>query len=328
MDRTIARSGVTANSGDLPARVTILEEGPREGFQSEKQFIPTAQKVRLIEALAETGLTDIACCSFVSRERVPQMADAEDVVRLIRRRPGVKYRGLWLNRQGFERARAADLDLKPFIFASASATFGERNNGRPADELFEQQRGMIDIYRAAGLAVEAAYVFTAFGCNYEGEVPLSKVIGSFERLFAICEEQGEGRPPPPLAVLCDTIGAANPLLVSRTVGAVRERWPDLKIGLHLHDTRGTGIANAVAGLGLGVTHFESSSAGLGGCPFAANKSAAGNIATEDLAFICEEMGVSTGLDLEKLIVAACLAEEIVGHPLPGRTMKGGLLRRG
>ncbi|GGC77855.1 hydroxymethylglutaryl-CoA lyase [Chelatococcus reniformis] len=309
---------------DLPSRIRIIEEGPREGFQSEPPGIPTAAKVRLIEALATTGLTEIACCSFVDPRRLPQMADAEAIAAAVRRRPGVAYRGLWLNGAGFDRARSTTLDLRPIVFASASATFGERNNGRSPTGMIEEQRRLIARYQAAGLKVEAAYVFTAFGCNYEGDIAVAAVVERVAALVDVCAEAGER---PPLAVLCDTVGAANPLLVERLIGAVRERWPDLAIGLHLHDTRGLGLANAMAGLRLGVTHFESSCAGLGGCPFAGNRAAAGNIATEDLAFLCAEIGVATGLDLEALIAAATLAEEIVGHPLPGRTMKGGSLAR-
>lgn len=309
---------------DLPDTIGIFEEGPREGFQSEPPGIETGDKVRLIEALAETGLTEIACCSFVDPKRLPQMADAEAIAAAIQRRPGVNYRGLWLNARGFDRARATPLDLRPIVFASASATFGLKNNGRPPEALMAEQRQLLASYRDAGLTAEAAYIFTAFGCNYEGDVPIPAVVARIAQLLSACGEAGQH---PKLLVLCDTVGAGNPLLIERMVGAVRERWPDLTIGLHLHDTRGTGIANAVAGLRMGVGSFDSSCGGLGGCPFAGNRAAAGNIATEDLVFACEEMGVSTGLDLEALIAAARLAERIVGHALPGRTMAAGSLAR-
>lgn len=309
---------------DLPARISIFEEGPREGFQSEPPTIATSDKIRLIEALSETGLGEIACCSFVDPKRLPQMADAERIAAGITRKPGVKYRGLWLNEQGFERAIATNLDLRPLVCASASATFSERNNRRSPEGMLEEQRRLLRRYREAGLPLAAAYLFTAFGCNYEGDVPIATVLERLDALLALCTEEGESVD---LVVLCDTVGAANPLLVQRVVGAVRARWPDLCVGLHLHDTRGTGIANAIAGMSLGVRHFDASSAGLGGCPFAGNRAAAGNIATEDLVFVCHEMGIETGIDLDALIEAARLAEAIVGHPLPGRTMKAGTLAR-
>lgn len=319
----MAAHGVTT-SADFPSRIHIFEEGPREGFQSESAAIPTEAKLRLIEALAETGVDEIACCSFVNPARVPQMADAETIAARLRRREGVRYRGLWLNGQGFDRARATSLDLRGFVFASASATFGLHNNGRGPEALLDEQRALLERYKMANLPVSAAYVFTAFGCNYEGDIAPATVVARLAKLLDICAEADQA---PSLAVLCDTVGAGHPLLIERVVGAVRERWPDLAIGLHLHDTRGAGIANAVAGLRLGASHFDSSCAGLGGCPFAGNRAAAGNVATEDLVFVCEEMGIQTGIDLEALIEAARLAEEIVGRRLPGRTMHGGSLAR-
>jgi hydroxymethylglutaryl-CoA lyase len=312
------------SNAHFPVGIRIFEEGPREGFQSETSAIPTSDKVRLIEALAETGLRDIACCSFVDPKRVPQMADAETIAASLRRKSGVGYRGLWLNGAGFDRARATSLDLRAIVFASASAAFAQHNNRRSPSEMLDEQRRLIARYQAASLPVEAAYIFTAFGCNYEGDIAVGTVVDRVSSLLAVCIEANE---TPGVVVLCDTVGAGNPMLVERVVGAVRERWPELDVGLHLHDTRGTGIANAVAGLRLGVAHFDSSCAGLGGCPFAGNRAAAGNIATEDLVFVCEEMGIRTGIDLEALIEAAHLAEAIVGHPLPGRTMNGGSLAR-
>lgn len=305
---------------DRPARVTINEEGPREGFQSEPPGIPTADKISLIEDLAGAGLGQIACCSFVNPERVPQMADGEEIARGIRRRSGTRYTGLWLNLRGFERALKTPLDFDGTLVGSASDTFGIRNNGRDRAGLEAEQARMAEAYRAAGVNLGPCYVFTAFGCNYEGPVAIENVLRTAKHLIDLCSSLGQ---PTPVLYLCDTVGHANPQTVSSAVGAVRERWPDIEVALHLHDTRGLGLANALAGLELGVARFDSSIGGLGGCPFAGNPAAAGNIATEDFAFMCEEMGIATGLDLDALIDCARRAEVIVGHPLAGRLMHAG-----
>jgi len=307
---------------DLPQHVTIQEEGPREGFQIEKAPIPTEAKVRLIEALAETGLKKIDCVSYVNPARVPGMADADEVALRIRRRPGVLYTGLWLNRQGFQRALGLPLDRIGSLMVSASETFSLRNTGKGIEDTLDEQAQTLTLYLEHRVPVRWAIVFTAFGCNYEGEIATAAVLERCSRLLGIARDQGvrlEG------IYLADTVGWASPSAIQRRVGAVRERWPDLRIGLHLHDTRGTGLANAYAALQIGVDQFDSSVAGLGGCPFAAHKGAAGNICTEDFVFMCHEMGVRTGIDLDRLIECALMAEEIVGHPLPGKVMKGGSL---
>lgn len=309
---------------DLPKFVTIQEEGPREGFQIEKAPISTVDKVRLIEALAETGLKKIDCVSYVNPAKVPGMADADDVARAIRKRPGVVYTGLWLNKAGFERARALPLDMIGSLMVSGSETFSRKNTGKSIEETYVDQASTLALYLQHRIEVRWGIVFTAFGCNYEGEVPLATVISRCERLLQIARDKGvqlQG------LYLADTVGWANPLAVQRRIGALRERWPELRIGLHLHDTRGTGLPNALAALQMGVDQFDSSCAGLGGCPFAAHKGAAGNVCTEDLVFMCHEMGIETGVDLDRLIDCALMAEQIVGHPLPGKVMKGGSLSR-
>lgn len=309
---------------DLPRFVTIQEEGPREGFQIERGPIATADKVRLIEALAETGLKKIDCVSWVNPARVPGMADAEEVARAIRRRPGVAYTGLWLNPAGFERALKMPLDLIGSLIVACSETFNLKNAGKTIEQAFQDQRTTLRLYQQNAVHVKWATVFTAFGCNYEGEIPLATVLDRCARLLQIAADEGVSIHG---LYLADTVGWANPNAIQQRVGAVRERWPDLRIGLHLHDTRGTGLPNALAALQMGVDQFDSSCAGLGGCPFAAHKGAAGNICTEDFVFMCHEMGIETGLDLDRLIECALLAEEIVGHPLPGKVMKGGSLGR-
>jgi hydroxymethylglutaryl-CoA lyase len=309
---------------DLPRRVHIHEEGPREGFQIEPGPIASADKVRLIEALADTGLHHVQCVSFVDPKRVPQMADAEEVARSIRRREGVRYTGLWLNLKGLQRARATPLDIAGSIGLSASESFSVRNNGKDTEGLLAAQRQMLDYLIEEGIPLASGIITTAFGCNLEGAIPVARVVQQVERLLGLVADYGLKLP---VLRLADTVGWANPNAIASVIGAIRERWPEQRLGLHLHDTRGTAMANALVGLQLGVDTFDSACGGLGGCPFAGHAGAAGNICTEDLVFLCEEMGIATGIDLEALVECARLAESIVGHPLPGKLMRGGTLAR-
>jgi hydroxymethylglutaryl-CoA lyase len=305
---------------NLPKFVTIHEEGPREGFQFEPGPIPTSDKIRFIEALAETGLRQIDCASYVNATRVPGMRDAAEVARAIRRKPGVRYTGLWLNTRGLERALQLPLDLVGAIRITASETFSIKNTSMTIEQTIAEQRRWLSIYRENRIPVEWGYVMTAFGCNFEGEVPVSQVIRMVEELLSLASDEGvvlKG------IYLADTVGHGTPTSIERRIGAVRERWPGLRIGLHLHDTRGTGIANAYAALRVGVDQFDSSCAGLGGCPFAGHKGAAGNVCTEDLVYMCHEMGIATGIDLGRLIECAEMAEQIVGRALPGKVMRAG-----
>lgn len=307
---------------DLPKRVTIDEEGPREGFQSEKKVIPVADKVRLIEALADTGLKRIACVSYVNPKRVPTMADAEEVASRIDRRPGVQYSALWLNQQGLERALRGPLHVEGSVRVTASDTFSRRNIGKSVPDAMIEQRLSLQTFRERSMPVEWGIILGAFGCNYEGELSTDLILQRVRLALDEAERAGfrlKG------IKLTDAMGWATPASVERLIGAIRSKWPDLEIALHLHDTRGIGTAAAYAGLRLGVTRFDASVGGLGGCPFAATEGAAGNVCTEDLAYMCEEMGVATGLDIERLIEVAKLTEEIVGRPLPGHLMRGGTL---
>jgi hydroxymethylglutaryl-CoA lyase len=307
-----------------PARIEIREEGPREGFQFEKGPIRTADKVALIQALAETGLKRIQTVSFVDPRRVPGMADAEAVCAALRPVPGVEFGALWLNERGFERALAApNLTVDGALSISASEPFGRRNQNRGREEDIAAARRMAEAYARRGVPLRRATVMAAFGCNFAGDIPIAAVL---DRVAAALEIAADTGFPPPVVNLADTMAWATPATVKRVVGVVRERWPDLVLSLHLHDTRGLGLANAVAGLDMGVALFDAAVAGLGGCPFAAHKGAAGNICTEDLAFLCEESGIGTGLDLERLAECGRLAETVVGHPLPGRVKQGGTLR--
>ena len=310
---------------DFPKSVSLREEGPREGFQIERNPIPTARKVEFIEALSETGLTHIQIVSFVNPKKVPNMADAEEVVRAFRPKPGVHYTGLWLNEKGLERARASGkLTLEGKISIYASEAFSKRNNNRTSAQEFEYARRVVDEYKAQGIPVKRGSIASAFGCNFEGDIPTSKLLEILHQIFDIAAENGIKLTEISLA---DTMAWATPLGIKRTLGAIREQYPDMRFSLHLHDTRGMGIANAYAALEMGVDMFDSCVAGLGGCPFAGHKGAAGNVCTEDLAFMCEEMGIETGLDLDKLLECARLAEDIVGHELPGSVMKAGRLRQ-
>jgi len=310
---------------DLPAAVHINEEGPREGFQIEKGPIPTVRKIELIDALSRTGLDHMQIVSFVNPKNVPGMADAEDVVAGITPQPGVAYTALWLNEKGFERALKQErLTNTGTIQLAASEKFSKRNQNRSTAEQLAGQHRIVEMYKAAGVPVERGSIMAAFGCNFEGDTPVAQVAALVAQIFDVAKEHGVTLS---YVTLADTMAWATPLAIKRVLGALRERWPDLPFALHLHDTRGMAIANAFAGLEMGVTRFDSSVAGLGGCPFAGHQGAAGNVCTEDLVFLCNELGIATGVDLDALIECARLAEDVVGHPLPGSVMKGGTLEK-
>ncbi|MEI5682629.1 hydroxymethylglutaryl-CoA lyase [Mesorhizobium sp. CCNWLW179-1] len=309
---------------DFPKFVHIHEEGPREGVQIEAKQLAVNEKVEFIESLAETGLQQIDCVSFVNPKRVPSMADAAEVARSIRKKPGVRYTGLWLNQQGLERALELPLDVVGSIRVTASETFSKKNTNRDIAETLQEQRLWLDTYRKDAINLEWGYIMTAFGCSYEGAVPIARVLEMAQHIVDLAEEYDQ---PLKGIYLADTVGFATPRDIEARIGAVRERWPDIKIGLHLHDTRGTGMPNVYAALRMGVNQFDSSVAGLGGCPFAEHKGAAGNVCSEDIVFMCEEMGISTGIDLEALIECARTAERLFGHGLPGKVMHAGSLAR-
>jgi hydroxymethylglutaryl-CoA lyase len=311
---------------DLPSTVHINEEGPREGFQIEKGPIPTARKIALIDALSQTGLDHIQIVSFVNPKAVPGMADTDDVVRGITPRPGVDYTALWLNEKGFARALKFPerLTNTGTIQLAASEKFLMRNQNRTAEQQLAGQHAIVEMYKTAGVPVERGSIMAAFGCNFAGDIPIVHVIALVQQILDVAAAHGVTLS---YITLADTMAWATPLAVKRMIGALRERWPDLAFALHLHDTRGMAIANAFAGLEMGVTRFDAAVAGLGGCPFAGHGGAAGNVCTEDLVFLCNELGIRTGIDLDALIECAKLAEDVVGHPLPGTVMKGGTLQK-
>jgi hydroxymethylglutaryl-CoA lyase len=309
---------------DLPARVDINEEGPREGFQIEPGPIATADKIALVDALSGTGIRHIQVCSFVSPRLVPGWADAEAVVAGFAPRDGVEYTALWFNETGLNRALAFRERLKVTgsIALAASEAFSRKNLNRDRQGNIEAMRRQTAAHLAAGVPVTRIGVMAAFGCNFAGDIPVERVLETVADGLAVAAGAGVAIADLGLA---DTMGWATPARIERVVGTVRARWPELRLTLHLHDTRGLGIANAHAGLRLGVASFDTTVGGLGGCPFAAHKGAPGNIATEELVLLCEEMGIATGIDLDALIEIGHMAERIVGHPLPSAALRGGSL---
>lgn len=309
----------------FPKRIQINEEGPREGFQIERPGFSISDRVHLIESLAEAGLQQIQVASFVNPVRVPQMADAPQLFQAIRKSPNVRYTALWLNEKGFERAAAVEqVDLEGVLYFYTSDAFCRRNNNMSAHDYTRSQRLWIERYAAHGLPVHKAYVMTAFGCNFEGEIALDKLRHLLQEVAVL---QSESQIRLAEIYLADTVGWANPRSVVERIELARRIFPEARLGLHLHDTRGTGMANVLAGLQAGVDLFDASVAGLGGCPFSGHShgGAAGNICTEDLVFMCHEMGLETGIDLDRLIDAARLAERIIGRRLDGRVMHSGSL---
>lgn len=307
----------------LPTRVTLHEVGPREGMQFEKEPIPTADKIRLVDMLSQCGLAEIEVTSFVSPKAVPQMADAEDVVAGMTKKQGTRYTGIFLDNRGAERAIATGkLDLEGSVFVQASELFSIKNTRKTIDETLAQMPERIALYAQHGIPVVNLSIMAAFGCNIGGVIEPATVTSLIERLLRICNENGAD---PEFIQLADTMGWGNPLAVRRLVGMVQDRWPNKRLNLHLHDTRGLGLVNILAAMEMGVDDFDCAVGGLGGCPFGNFKGAAGNVVTEDIVHMCEEIGVETGIALDPLIEAAHEAERIVGHALPGKVKMGGRL---
>jgi hydroxymethylglutaryl-CoA lyase len=309
---------------DLPKHIEIHEEGPREGFQIEPGPIPTADKIRLIDALSETGLSHIQVCSFVNTRLVPGWADAEAVAAGFTPKDGVHYTGLYFNSNGLDRALAFKdrLSISGSISLTASEGFTKKNLHRTHAENLAAMKKHAELHLSRGIPVVRVGVMAAFGCNYQGDITPRQVVKTVEDGMAIADEVGAKIE---YISLADTMGWATPVRIERGIGAVRERWPDKKLSLHLHDTRGLAVANAHAGMKMGVTRFDSTVGGLGGCPFAGQPKAAGNICTEELVLLCEEMGIDTGVDLDKLIEVGRMAEEIVNHQLPSELIHAGSL---
>ncbi len=298
------------NGDALPSAVTVIEVGPRDGFQMEKTFIPTAAKVAVINEMLEAGLREIEVTSFVSPRAVPQLADAAEVLAAIDRPEGAMFTALVPNAKGAERAVAARIGAMITIL-SASETHNRKNVNRAVEDSLKGCEAIVEIAGQAGIPVHGA-IATAFGCPFEGEIAFHRIV-SIAKRYATLGIHRVG--------LGDTTGMATPRLVRERVRALQDALPDISITLHFHNTRGVGLVNVMAGLDEGITRYDSSIAGLGGCPFAAG--ATGNICTEDLIFMLDECGIETGIDLERLIGVANHVQEIIGRSLPGQLMKAG-----
>jgi hydroxymethylglutaryl-CoA lyase len=294
---------------DLPGRISVREVGPRDGLQNEDP-VPTEAKIELIDRLSATGVSRIEAVSFVRPAAIPQMADADEVWKRITRAPAVRYSALVPNLRGA--ARALDSGLTEIeAVVSASDTHNRKNVNRGTAESLDDIAAIIDLAHQRGVACQVI-VATAWGCPYEGDVPVDRVIGVAGRAVADGADS---------ISFGDTTGMATPRRVRELVGGFRLKYPDVPLNLHFHNTRGTGLANAVTALELGVADFDASVGGLGGCPYAPG--ATGNIATEELVHMVEDMGVATGIDLAAMIDAAADAERIIGRKLPSQVLRAG-----
>jgi hydroxymethylglutaryl-CoA lyase len=297
-----------------PSSVTIVEVGPRDGLQNEAAAVSTVDKVAFVDRLSATGLPVIEVSSFVSPRWVPQMADAGEVFAGIQRRSGVRYSALVPNLAGLDRAQAAGVN-EVAIFAASSETFSQKNINQTIAASLETYRAVAA--RCTELDIRLrAYLSTAFGCPYEGAVDPSRVAEIASALIDMGAFE---------VAVSDTIGIAHPGQVPIVVDAVARRVPLRQIALHFHDTRGTALANVLTALDLGVATFDASAGGLGGCPYAPG--ATGNLATEDLVYMLDGLGIRTGVNLEALVEAARFMETSVGHPLPSRYNQAARARR-
>lgn len=294
----------------LPTKVSITEVGLRDGLQSEQEFVPTARKIELARSLIDAGLRRFEVTSFVSPRAVPQLRDGAEVLAALRDREDCHLTALVPNARGAAAAIEANVDAM-VLFASASESHNQKNVNRSRASSFEGFAEIARLAEGSGVALQGA-IATAFGCPFEGEVRLESVLEQAR----IYRDLGMRH-----ITLGDTTGMATPALVIRWVRALLQDVPDVEIALHFHNTRGVGLACAYAGLMEGARHFEASIGGLGGCPFVPR--ATGNVSTEDMVYLFHESDVDTGVDLEKLIGSAKLAEQIVGRELPGQIMKAG-----
>jgi hydroxymethylglutaryl-CoA lyase len=299
---------------DFPARVTIVEVGPRDGLQNEAQRVPTEDKIAFVDALSAAGLPVIEVSAFVSPKWVPQMGDAADVFAGIQRHPAIRYTALVPNLAGLERAHAAGVtDIA--IFAAASDTFSLKNINQTIDASLATYRDVAT--RAAELGIRVrAYLSTAFGCPFEGDVAPARVAEVAAALIDLGAFE---------IAVSDTIGIGHPGQVRTVLEAVAARVPLDRVALHFHDTRGMALANVMVGLDLGVTTFDASAGGLGGCPYAPG--ATGNLATEDLIYMLDGLGIATGVSLPALLAASRFIEPRVGHPLPSRYYRASAAQR-
>jgi hydroxymethylglutaryl-CoA lyase len=291
-------------------QIEIVEVGPRDGLQSEPGVLPTATKVEFIRRAVAAGLRRVEVASFVHPQRVPQMADAESVLQALPAQAGVQYVGLVLNRRGFERAAAAGCS-EIGMAVMASETFSQRNQGCATERAVEAWLGIAALARQAGIRAQVT-VSVAFGCPFEGEVPVARVVELARRL---------AEAEPVEIALADTIGVGVPTQVTELVARVREAVPGVALRCHFHNTRNTGLANAFAAVQAGVRTLDASLGGIGGCPFA--PAATGNIPTEDLLYLLHRCGYPTGVDLAAAIATGRWLQEQLGRPVPGMLVKAG-----
>jgi hydroxymethylglutaryl-CoA lyase len=294
----------------LPERVTICEVGPRDGFQIEPDFIPTELKIEVVDRLSEAGLPRVEVTSFVHPRVVPQLRDAEDVMARIQRRPGTRYAALVPNDKGAVRAVDAGVD-EIHTVVSASESHNLANVNMTVAESIDKLRAVMQVAERARVPVGCG-ISTSFGCPFEGEVPLARLESVVGRLVDIGARA---------IGLADTTGMANPRQVARALERLVPRFPGIEWTLHTHDTRAMAIPNILAAMDCGLTHFDASIGGLGGCPFAPG--ASGNVCTEDLVHCLHAMGVETGIDLDRLIAVSRRVQAIVGRTLPGQIVKAG-----
>jgi hydroxymethylglutaryl-CoA lyase len=294
---------------DLPTTLSLREVGPRDGLQNEDP-VSTEAKVELIDRLSGTGVGRIEAVSFVHPKAIPQMADAAEVAERMKRASGVRYSALVPNLRGAERALDAGFD-EIEVVVSASDTHNRKNLNRSTAESLDDIAAIIDLAHGRGATVQVI-VSTAWGCPYEGDIPVERVVSVASTAVAHgADSLSYG----------DTTGMATPTRVTRLIGETRLAHAEMPLNLHFHNTRGTGLANVLAALQLGVSDFDASVGGLGGCPYAPG--ASGNIASEELVHMVEDMGISTGVDLDALIDAAADAERIVGRTLPSQVLRAG-----
>ncbi|MDQ3349807.1 MAG: hydroxymethylglutaryl-CoA lyase [Acidobacteriota bacterium] len=289
----------------LPTHVAVVEVGPRDGLQNEAAEISTPDKIAFVDRLSAAGLGAIEVSAFVSAKWVPRLSDASEVFAGISRRPGVRYAALVPNIAGLERAVAAGV-TEVAIFAAASEGFSRRNINQSIDDSLHTYRGVCARALDSGMRVRG-YVSTAFGCPFDGPVPPAAVA----RVAAALADMGAFE-----VSIGDTIGIAHPGQVPAVVQAVTSRVPIDRVALHFHDTRGTALANVLTALQLGITTFDASAGGLGGCPYAPG--ATGNLATEDLVYMLDGLGIDTGVNLAALVEASAFVESRLDHPLPSR----------
>ena len=310
---------------NYPSSIHLTEVGLRDGIQNEPNILTLEEKKELIDALLQAGVKDLEVGSYVNPKAVPQMANTAELVAQLPVLDDVRYRALWLNARGLDQAVAAGkLHLEGNLIVTASEAFVQRNQNRNIDQVIAEMPEWIERYVAAGVAPDGIGVMAAFGCNFEGDIAPQKVI---ELLARVAELLPEGQAGLKRVILADTMGWGTPKRTRALIEGIRNRWPTVKLKMHLHDTRGTAMSNTIAAMELGVREFDTAVGGLGGCPFAGHKGAAGNVSTEDLVFMCNEMGIETGIDLDRLLVATALAERLVGHPVSSKVYTGGTRAR-